>query len=1020
MENAEQYYRIFELSPVPTMILSGVYPRIFIKEVNKAYLALTGEVREQVADNLVFVPGNLTNSGYRIPYFSSQNSSFERVYTEKIAVKTQSEKFIPPAAIEPKAVCYEATDTPVLTGDGEVDFVIRTLQDVTAFVEALEREEEKESQFEEQRWLSQEAQKVAKIGRWEMDKNNRFTWSDVHYEIMEVEPGTEITVDFGVTLLKTQEDRDTFEELYKKAITTGEYFNVDLNILTPKGSERWIRYTGRGELKDGEFVRMYGIGQDITDQKRTELQLRYSQDQIETLIQTVDGIVFESDAQTLEFLFVSEQIEDLLGYSPEECVHQPGFIDRLLFPDDREEILKMSFQRIQTQTNYTGDYRVLRKDGSVVWMNVSISVIRENDTPRWLRGLMIDITAAKRISELEHVEKKVLELNASPFEDTVTLLKSYLQGLESIFPEMICAIMRVKRGHLYNWASVSLPPEYEKRIDQLPIADNMGSCGTAAYTNSKVIVSDIANDPRWAQHKDFALRSKLLSCWSQPITNVDGGVIATLAMYYKTVKSPTQEEIKVIDRTVHLLQVILQDRRNRELLEEANFLMRQSQELAHFGSVQFDLETRQLSWSRELYHIFGLPEDVEPTIDLYQNCLHPEDKDQVLANIKRFLRTKEDYVGEERIIHPELGVRYLKTWGRVRANEAGEFTKVIAAYMDITESKKIQEKLLMSEGRLRSLVDSQTNYVIRVDFNEQYTYANKKYIEDFGLESSETLGANAMSSILPSYRSQVEDICKKAIENPNEIYELEIEKYTKSGSIKHSFWHFICLTNLKGEPTEIQCIGIDISDRKKAEDERERKSLELLESERRYSDLFHLSPQPMWVYDPDTLHFLDVNNAAIQQYGYPRNQFLLMTMRDIKPLRRVPELDDINRKKQQAFFGGMVTHRLRSGELIQVDMKRSMIPFNGKMAHLVLAINITDRLEYMKALEVQNERLKEIAWIQLHVVRAPLARIMEHIEALESYESDQTDRSLLLKGILSSAHDLDAVIKDIVRKAEQI
>lgn len=1017
MENAEQYYRIFELSPVPTMILSGVYPRIFIKEVNPAYLALTGELRDQVVDNLLFLPGNLTDSGYRIPFFTDENSSFERVYTEKIAVKTQSQRFLPPAATEPKAVCYEATDTPVLSGNGEVDFVIRTLQNVTDFLEVLE----KEKPFTEKERLLQEAQKVAKLGCWEMDKNGRFTWSDIHYEIMEVEPGTEITVDFVVALFKTQEDKDTFEELYQKALNTGEYFNVDLNVITPRGNERWIRFTGKGELKDGEFVRMYGIAQDITEQKKTELELRYSQNEMETIIQSVDGIVFESDAETLEFLFVCEQIKDVLGYTPEECIHQPDFLNKLLLPDDRDEILKMFIERIQSRTNFTGDYRVVRKDGLVLWMNVSVSVVCENNTPKWLRGLMIDVTSLKRISELEHVEKKVLELNAKPSEDTVTLLKSYLQGLESIFPEMTCAIMHVKQGHLYNWASVSLPSEYEKAIDQLPIADNVGSCGTAAYTSSRVVVSDIANDPRWAHHKDFALKSNLLSCWSQPITNAEGNVIATLAMYYKTVKSPTEEELEVINRTVHLLHVILQDRRNRELLEEANYLMRQSQELAHFGSVQYDVESRQLSWSRELYNIFGLPEDVEPTVELYEDFLHPEDKDEVIAHIKRFLRTKEDYVSEERIIRPDLGVRYLKTWGRVRANEKGEATKVIAAYMDVTESKKIHEKLLTSESRLRSLVDSQTNYVIRVDFNDHYTYANKKYIEDFGPESQlNIIGIDAMASVVPSYRSQIEDVCRQAIEKPNEVFQLEVEKYGRDGEIKYTFWHFICLTDSKGVPTEIQCTGIDISDRKKAENERERKSLELLESDRRYSDLFHLSPQPMWVYDPDTLRFLDVNNAAIQQYGYPRNQFLSMSMRDIKPLHRVPELDDINRKKQQAFSGGAVTHKLRNGDLIQVDMKRSMIPFNGKMAHLVLAINITDRLEYLRALEVQNERLKEIAWIQLHVVRAPLARIMELIEVLENYHPEETDRTLLLKNIISSAHELDAIIKDIVRKAEQI
>src|SRR5690606_144245 len=341
--------------------------------------------------------------------------------------------------------------------------------------------------------------------------------------------------------------------------------------------------------------------------------------------------------------------------------------------------------------------------------------------------------------------------------------------------------------------------------------------------------------------KEIALRHNLRSCWSQPLRNARGEVIATLGMYYKVVKSPTEEELKVIDRAAYILQIILQHRLNLELLEVDNLLMEQSQEIARFGSLQYDLITKELIWSKELYHIYGLDEGTKPTAEFYYQILHPDDKDRITSIIHNSFKTKADFVTEQRIIRPNGEVRNLKAWGRVKSDENEETTKLITTYMDITESKKIQEDLVASESRLRSLVDSQTNYVIRIDFDENYTYVNKKYLEDFGAAYNKTLiGANSMDFIVPQQRKSIRETTRKCIEHPNEVFELELEKYGNDGSIKHTFWHFVCLTNSQGEPREIQCIGIDISDLKQAEKEREKKTIELEKSEKRYNNLFHL------------------------------------------------------------------------------------------------------------------------------------------------------------------------------------
>jgi len=201
--------------------------------------------------------------------------------------------------------------------------------------------------------------------------------------------------------------------------------------------------------------------------------------------------------------------------------------------------------------------------------------------------------------------------------------------------------------------------------------------------------------------------------------------------------------------------------------------------------------------------------------------------------------------------------------------------------------------------------------------------------------------------------------------------------------------------------------------------ERKKATQGLEDSEKRYSDLFHLSPQPMWVFDVSTLCFLNVNDAAIMQYGYSREEFLSMTIKDILSEE---EFAKIGKGIESAVLTGQQEcqcnniHRKKNGDLIQVDTKSRIIEYQGKKAVVTLAIDVTERLAYIKAIELQNQRLKEISWIQSHIVRAPLARIMGLISILKELPT-VGEKESALEYILLSANELDNAIKDITAKS---
>lgn len=205
--------------------------------------------------------------------------------------------------------------------------------------------------------------------------------------------------------------------------------------------------------------------------------------------------------------------------------------------------------------------------------------------------------------------------------------------------------------------------------------------------------------------------------------------------------------------------------------------------------------------------------------------------------------------------------------------------------------------------------------------------------------------------------------------------------------------------------------------------ERKKIVVELEASEQRYSDLFHLSPQPMWVYEVETFRFLDVNSAAINHYGYSFEEFTGMTIKDIRPeedLEKFEAAATFTRQSEASSFQSIFRHKKKNGEIIQVDVRSNVVVNKGKKVKIVIANDITDRLNYIKEIETQNKSLQEIAWIQSHVVRAPLARMMGLVELLKNPVATEGEKKILLEHVSTSANEFDKIIKEIVSKTEKV
>ncbi len=202
-------------------------------------------------------------------------------------------------------------------------------------------------------------------------------------------------------------------------------------------------------LENVVVQRTAALTEEIAERKQAEEIVRQSKRQYESLLNTIDGIVWEAGAQNLQFTFVSKQAERILGYPPQAWLDEPNFWKDHIHPDDRERVLAYCQQQTSQKKAHQFDYRMLAADGRTVWLRDYVSAIVENDQAVKLQGVMIDITERKyaedRLSYLAHNDDLTGLPNRALFNDRLEQAM-----IEAVRHERLVAVALVDLDHFKN------------------------------------------------------------------------------------------------------------------------------------------------------------------------------------------------------------------------------------------------------------------------------------------------------------------------------------------------------------------------------------------------------------------------------------------------------------------------------------------------------------------------------------------------------------------------------------------
>jgi PAS domain S-box-containing protein len=274
------------------------------------------------------------------------------------------------------------------------------------------------------------------------------------------------------------------------------------------------------------------------------------------LVDTLDAIVLDVNAETFQVTFVNQRAEALLGYPRQSWYTDPDFWATHVHPADREWTTAHCKDEIAHGRDHVMEYRMLAADGRVVWVHDTVRVLPgEAGGPRQLRSVLVDITDRKRAEAMLAGEREILGLIATGA-PLAGVLGALCRMIESLREDLLASVLLVDGGRLRPGAAPSLPRPCLAALDGIAIGPAAASCGTAAYRKEPVVVSDIAADPLWAEHRALVLPHGLRACWSSPILDARGEVFATFALYRRVPGAPGPEEEELVALATDLISIV--------------------------------------------------------------------------------------------------------------------------------------------------------------------------------------------------------------------------------------------------------------------------------------------------------------------------------------------------------------------------------------------------------------------------------------------------------------------------------
>lgn len=370
-----------------------------------------------------------------------------------------------------------------------------------------------------------------------------------------------------------------------------------------------------------------------------------------------------------------------------------------------------------------------------------------------------------------------------------------------------------------------------------------------------------------------------------------------------------------------------------------------------------DFKKNETWGNNKLYKLYGLTTGSHNiNLDMFFDHIHPSDRKGMQERFKQALAVRAISVSEVfrfRTVSGEYKTFFDRAY--IKYDDAGNAVRILGAMQDITESEMAQKAIFKSEAKLRTIIEQASDGIFIADEHMYFIDANSAGCRMTGYTVAE-LQKIRFIDLIPA-----EDIENLPVEitslKPGESIINERRLIRKDGTVIE-----VEISAKKLLDGRYQSFARDITERKKAAEK-------MQQSEQKYKLLFYNNPLPMWMTTIPDLDIIGVNEAAIKQYGYSREEFLKLNAKDLRPPEDVAHfINEVQKMKPDINNIRSWRHKRKDGSIIHVETYNHDIFYEGQRVWLGLSHDVTDKYLAKELLEKSYEDIRQLA-INLQSIR---------------------------------------------------
>ncbi|HXV58674.1 MAG TPA: PAS domain S-box protein, partial [Gaiellaceae bacterium] len=622
------------------------------------------------------------------------------------------------------------------------------------------------------------------------------------------------------------------------------------------------------------------LAQALDERRKAEHRLSQAERNYRDLVEQLPLVTYVDRLdETSSSIYISPQIENLLGYPPLVWLSDPEFFVKVLHPEDRERTLAAHRRAYETGESFSIKYRMQAKDGRIVWIHDEVTISKdERGRPTHAQGFLVDVSEQREAQS--ELERRHAELGA--LHETALLL------IDELDARKLLERIAVRAGELVGTDDTYV---YLREDDELRVAVGTGVfarnvghtlrrgeglAGRVWETSSPLTVDDYQSwEGRHSRYDGIPFHGVV----GVPLRSRTDVVGVLGVAHVEPGKPFSEDEVKVLERFAHLVSLALENARLYTAAQEELAERRRAEEAVLQAELRYrtlvenlplvtyispvDSLTGNVYVSPQVEALLGYPaEEWVRNPDLLAETVHPDDWARVKADAERVRTTGESMRSEYRYVAADGRVVWALDETILVRDEEGTPLWVQGFILDITERKVAEE----SRARLAAIVESSDDAIMSCDLDLRWTSWNSGAQRMFGYAAEEVLG-HRITLLVPDEREDETLSLLREVVSEGKVAHLETVRVRGDGARVDVAFTYSPIRDVSGRVVGVSAIGQDVTERIQAQQDRER----LLAAEREARALAEAAQQD-----------LAAQNERLRELDRLKDEFIALVSHELR------------------------------------------------------------------------------------------------------------------------------------------